>query len=59
MKLCRMKTPQICWKGRFMNISRVTGREPADVLILLEEVQTILGEGGEVVVVGLGVEVRE
>ena len=42
-----------------MKISRVTDREPADVLMLLEEVQTILGGGGEVVAQGLGVEVRE
>ena len=42
-----------------MNISRVTGREPAGVLTRLEEVQTIPGGVGEVVVVGLGVEVRE
>ena len=42
-----------------MNISCVTGREPADVLMLLEEVQTVPGGAGEVVVVGLGVEVRE
>ena len=42
-----------------MNISRVTGREPAYVLMLLDEVPTILGGGGEVVGIGLGVEVRE
>ena len=60
MELYQMKTPpQNCGKAEFMNISRVTGREPAGMRIIWEGVRTVLGEGGEAVVVGLRVEVRE
>lgn len=42
-----------------MKLGCVKGRDPADVLMYLVEIQAHLGREGEVAVVGLGEEVRE
>lgn len=59
MKTYRMKIPlQRYSKEKKMNFGRVAGRELADVLMFLVQLQTHQEGGGEVGVVGLG-EVRE